>query len=106
MYEVIYTGQFRRSLKLCARRGLNIQDFTTVLDILQEKGELPAQYRPMSCKASTRAVGSATSARLCRLPKQESRLTPYLETVRQATATDTRRYGYTLRFVLNRNRMQ
>lgn len=46
MYEVIYTGQFRRSFKLCARRGLNIQDFTTVLDILQEKGELPAQYRP------------------------------------------------------------
>jgi len=46
MYEVIYTGQFRRSLKLCARRGLNIQDFTAVLDILQEKGELPEQYHP------------------------------------------------------------
>lgn len=46
MYEVIYTGQFRSSLKLCARRGLNIQDFTAVLDILQEKGELPEQYRP------------------------------------------------------------
>ena len=46
MYEVIYTGQLKRSLKLCARRGLNITDFTTVLDILQEKGELPAQYRP------------------------------------------------------------
>ena len=46
MYEVVYTGQFRRSLKLCARRGLNLHDFTTVLDILQEKGELPEQYRP------------------------------------------------------------
>ena len=23
MYEIIYTGQFRRSFKLCARRGLN-----------------------------------------------------------------------------------
>ena len=46
MYEVIYTGQFRRSLKRCARRGLNIQDFTTVLDILLERGELPEQYRP------------------------------------------------------------
>lgn len=46
MYEIIYTGQFRKSLKLCARRGLNIQDFVTVLDILQETGTLPEQYRP------------------------------------------------------------
>lgn len=46
MYEVVYTGQFRKSLKLCARRGLNIQDFVTVLDILQETGTLPEQYRP------------------------------------------------------------
>ena len=46
MYEVISTGQFRKSLKLCARRGLNIQDFVTVLDILQETGTLPEQYRP------------------------------------------------------------
>lgn len=24
MYEVIYTGQFKKSLKLCVRRGLDI----------------------------------------------------------------------------------
>ena len=46
MYEIIYTGQFKRSLKLCVRRGLDIQDFKTVLDILQEKGSLPHEYRP------------------------------------------------------------
>jgi len=46
MYELVYTGQFRRSLKLCARRGLNIHEIKTVIDILQEKGELPAVYRP------------------------------------------------------------
>lgn len=46
MYEVVYTGQFKRSLKRCVRRGLNVQAFTIVLDILQEKGELPQQYRP------------------------------------------------------------
>ena len=40
MYEVIYTGQFKKSLKLCVRRGLDVQTFTTVLDILQEKGQL------------------------------------------------------------------
>jgi mRNA-degrading endonuclease YafQ of YafQ-DinJ toxin-antitoxin module len=43
MYEVIYTGQFKKSLRLCVRRGLNTNDFTTVLDILQEKGELPQE---------------------------------------------------------------
>ena len=43
MYEVIYTGQFKKSLKLCVRRGLDIQAFMDVLDILQEKGELPPQ---------------------------------------------------------------
>ncbi len=46
MYEIIYTGQFKRSLKLCVRRGLDIQDFKKVLDILQEKGLLPPEYRP------------------------------------------------------------
>ena len=34
MYEVIYTGQFKKSLKLCVRRGLDIKNFTTVLDRL------------------------------------------------------------------------
>lgn len=41
MYEVIYTGQFKRSMKLCVRRGLDVTIFTKALDILQEKGELP-----------------------------------------------------------------
>ena len=46
MYEVIYTGQFRRSLKRCVKRGLDINAFITMLDILQESGRLPQQYRP------------------------------------------------------------
>ena len=37
---------FKKSLKLCVRRGLDVRAFTTVLDILQEKGELPSEYRP------------------------------------------------------------
>ena len=46
MYEVIYTGQFKKSLRLCVRRGLDVNVFKTVLDILQEQGQLPAEYRP------------------------------------------------------------
>ncbi len=32
MYELIYTGQFKKSLKKCAKRGLNIQNLIEVLD--------------------------------------------------------------------------
>ena len=46
MYEVIYTGQFKRSFKKCIKRGLNVKTFTDELDILQEKGSLPPEYRP------------------------------------------------------------
>ena len=54
MYEIIYTGQFRRSLKRCASRGLNIKEFMTVLDILQQEGALPVQYRPHKLKGKYR----------------------------------------------------
>ena len=46
MYDIIYTGQFKRSLKRCVRRGLDVKLFATALDILQEKGELPQSYSP------------------------------------------------------------
>ena len=50
MYDIIYSGQFKKSLRLCVKRGLDIQAFTTVLDILQEKGELPPIYLPHKLK--------------------------------------------------------
>ena len=45
MYEIIYTGQFKRSQKKCVKRGLEIKVFTDALDILQEKGCLPLEYK-------------------------------------------------------------
>jgi mRNA interferase YafQ len=54
MYEVIYTGQFKKSLKRCVRRGLDVQAFATVLDILQEKGKLPPEYHPHKLTAKYR----------------------------------------------------
>ena len=45
MYEIIYTWQFKRSLKKCVKRGLEIKVFTDALDILQEKGCLPLEYK-------------------------------------------------------------
>lgn len=45
MYSVIYTGQFKRSLKRCVKRGLNLKVFTDTLDILQQTGTLPSEYK-------------------------------------------------------------
>lgn len=44
-YDVIYTGQFKRSLKKCVKRGLDIKVFTDTLDILQKSGALPPEYK-------------------------------------------------------------
>lgn len=54
MYEIIYTGQFKKSLRLCVRRGLDINALTAVIDILQEKGELPSEYNPHKLKGKYR----------------------------------------------------
>lgn len=45
MYSVKYTRQFKKSLKLCVKRGLDLKIFTDTLDILQEYGQLPPQYK-------------------------------------------------------------
>jgi len=45
MYSVIYTGNFKKSLKRCVKRGLNLKVFTDTLDILQATGQLPPEYR-------------------------------------------------------------
>lgn len=45
MYSIIYTGQFKKSLKRCVKRGLNIKVFTDTLDLLQATGTLPPEYK-------------------------------------------------------------
>ncbi|MCL3852823.1 type II toxin-antitoxin system YafQ family toxin [Parabacteroides sp. GYB001] len=46
MYELEYANSFEKDLKRCKKRGYNLQLLQEAIDILQEKGELPAQYRP------------------------------------------------------------
>lgn len=73
MYKIIYTGQFKKSLKRCIRRGLNILAFTTVIDILQEKGELPEQYIPIYSKIS------ATNT--CAIPEKNGYICTFIERI-------------------------
>ena len=45
-YTLRYTGEFKRSLKRCLKRGYDEQLLTDVLNILAREGRLPEKYRP------------------------------------------------------------
>jgi mRNA interferase YafQ len=46
MYQVHTSHRFEKSLKKCIKRGLNINKFKEVLDILSATGSLPKKYNP------------------------------------------------------------
>jgi len=46
MYEVVYTGQFKKSLKRCERRGLPIERLVSVVNTLRCEGRFPEKYKP------------------------------------------------------------
>ena len=50
MYSIVYTGQFKKSLKLCVKRGLDATVLTNAVTILQENGSLPDSYKPHKLK--------------------------------------------------------
>ncbi|MFV0565640.1 MAG: type II toxin-antitoxin system YafQ family toxin [Flavobacteriaceae bacterium] len=46
MYKLTVTHRFKKSLKLCKKRGYNLLLLQEVLDILQETGKLPQKFKP------------------------------------------------------------
>jgi mRNA interferase YafQ len=46
MYSIEYSGQFKKALKRCAKRGYPLDLLSRTIAILSEKGELPAEYKP------------------------------------------------------------
>jgi len=46
MYSLTYTRQYRKSVKLCKKRGCNLARLEAVLTLLVENGTLPATYKP------------------------------------------------------------
>ena len=46
MYTVDYTTQFKRAVKRCIKRGLDVNKIAELVDILRVEGSLPKQYRP------------------------------------------------------------
>ena len=46
MYSIDYTNRFRKDVRLCVKRGLDISNIQRVVGILEKKGELPNTYKP------------------------------------------------------------
>ena len=45
-YCISYTNRFKKDLKRCAKRGLDISKIQVAVMLLQNSGSLPAEYRP------------------------------------------------------------
>jgi mRNA interferase YafQ len=46
MYSIDYTNRFKKDLKRCQKRGLDLQLIHDAITLLRNTGTLPAQYRP------------------------------------------------------------
>lgn len=45
-YNLSYSNRFKKSLKKCYKRGLDVENLRAVINILVENGSLPDKYRP------------------------------------------------------------
>ena len=46
MYTIKFTGEFKRQMKLCQRRGYDMELLREVIRILSKAGSLPPEYYP------------------------------------------------------------
>lgn len=46
MYHVEYTNRFKKDLKRCEKRGLDLRKVLDAICLLSKNGELPPSYRP------------------------------------------------------------
>ncbi len=46
MYQIEYTNRFKKDMKKCQKRGLNMQLIYNAIILLQTTGSLPLHYHP------------------------------------------------------------
>ena len=51
IYDIDYTNAFKKNVKLCYKRNLDLQLLVDAIEILAQKGVLPANYYPHPLKA-------------------------------------------------------
>ena len=52
MYSINYTHQFKKDMRKCAKRGLNIDTIIQAISILAATGTLPMKYKPHELKGN------------------------------------------------------
>ena len=45
MYEIRVTNRFKKHIKLCKKRGLNLEIVENTIDLLAESGTLPLEHK-------------------------------------------------------------
>lgn len=51
-YEISYTNRFRKDLKKCNKRKLDLSKITHAVDLLQQYGKLTSEYKPHRLKGN------------------------------------------------------
>ena len=46
MYEIYTTKKFDKGVKRCIKRGYNIEKLKKVMELLEQNGNLPQEYKP------------------------------------------------------------
>ena len=46
MYTIKFTGEFKRQMKMCERRGYDMELLRDAIRILSTEGKLPEKYQP------------------------------------------------------------
>lgn len=59
MYSLVFTHSFKKALKRCVDRGCDVEIFKTAARILEEKGKLPAEYKPHKLHGKFLGMSSA-----------------------------------------------
>ncbi len=60
-YSINYTKKFKKNLRLCQKRGYDMNLFEQVSNLLETTGSLPSQYHRISYPGNTRDCGNAIS---------------------------------------------
>ena len=46
MYSIEFTNRFKKDMKRCQKRGHNMSELKSIIDLLQKTGKLPQIYKP------------------------------------------------------------
>ena len=56
MFALEYSGQFKKDLKRMVRRGMDITSIRGVISILENEGQVPAEYKPHILKGDWNGI--------------------------------------------------